>query len=179
MVRVNTQNFPMSNEDGEKFSLVEHVTEIKRAGDVRSWRVFVLGKNNRLVEGRICAVRKTEEAIKIAHEKIKKKAIMKKHITQPETMEYAKYVIVFTNYPEESFTDVEILEWYRGRWQVELTFKRFKSIAQLGHLPKYRDDSSEAWLYGKLFVALLTEKLIRHACSISPWGYELEEYARS
>ena len=82
---------------------------------------------------------------------------MKKHVTQPETMEYAKYVIIFTNYPEDSFSDVEILEWYRGRWQVELTFKRFKSIAQLGHLPKYRDDSSEAWLYGKLFVKLFIQ----------------------
>ena len=49
------------------------------------------------------------------------------------------------------------------------------TIAQLGHLPKYSSDSSKAWLYGKLFVALLTEKLINHASSISPWGYVLEE----
>ena len=34
-------------------------------------------------------------------------------------------------------------------------FKRFKSLAQLGHLPKYDDDSAKAWLYGKLLVALL------------------------
>ena len=32
----------------------------------------------------------------------------------------------------------------------------------------------KAWLYGKLFVALLTEKLIHHACAVSPWGYLLE-----
>jgi len=51
----------------------------------------------------------------------------------------------------------------------------FQSIAQLGHLPKYSDDSSKAWLYGKLFVALLTEKLIRQASSVFPWGYILEE----
>ncbi|MHC4192232.1 MAG: transposase, partial [Planctomycetota bacterium] len=71
--------------------------------------------------------------------------------------------------------NIDVLEWYRIRWQVELVFKRFKSIAQLGHLPKHSDDSSKAWLYGKLFVALLTEKLISHASSISPWGYILEE----
>ena len=49
-------------------------------------------------------------------------------------------------------------------------FKRFKSLAQLGHLPKYDDESAKAWLYGKLLV----EKLIRHAITISPWGYDLE-----
>ena len=61
----------------------------------------------------------------------------------------------------ETFADEEVLEWYRTRWQVELVFKRFKSLAQLGHLPKHDDESAKAWLYGKLLVALLVEKLTR------------------
>ena len=32
-------------------------------------------------------------------------------------------------------------------------FKRFKSLAELGHLPKHDEHSARAWLYGKLFVA--------------------------
>ena len=83
------------------------------------------------------------------------------------------YVIVFTTFPEPPFSAEDVLEWYRLRWQVELVFKRFKSLAQLGHLPKYDDDSAKAWLYGKLFVALLVEKLIHHARAISPWGYDV------
>ena len=51
-------------------------------------------------------------------------------------------------------------------------FQRFKSLAQLGHLPKHNDDR-QAWLCGKLLVALLVEKLIRHALGISPSGYDL------
>ena len=61
-----------------------------------------------------------------------------------------------------------MLEWYHLRWQAELVFKRFKSLAQLGHVRKYDDDSAKAWLYDKLFVALLVEKLIHHARAISP-----------
>jgi hypothetical protein len=45
----------------------------------------------------------------------------------------------------------------------------------LGHLPKHQDRSSRAWLYGKLLVALLTQKLARLGSSISPWGYPLPE----
>ena len=49
-------------------------------------------------------------------------------------------------------------------------FKRLKSLAQLGHLPKMDDENSQAaWLYGKLMVALLTEKMVRHA-RIFPLG---------
>ena len=54
------------------------------------------------------------------------------------------------------------------RWQVELVFKRLKSVAQLGYLPKRGGESSKAWLYGKLFSALLTVKLIAHASALSP-----------
>jgi len=59
----------------------------------------------------------------------------------------------------------------------QLNFKRMKSIAQLGHLPKYDDRSSRAWLYGKLLLALLTEKMIRVARTVSPWGYNLPQTA--
>jgi len=82
-------------------------------------------------------------------------------------------VIVFTTFPEEAFPPAAILEWYRLRWQVELVFKRFKSLAQLGHLPKQDERSAKAWLYGQLLVALLVEKLVGHAAAVSPWGYRL------
>ena len=55
----------------------------------------------------------------------------------------------FTTFPcSMNLAGADVLEWYRLRWQVELVFKRFKSLAQLGHVPKYDDDSAKAWLYG-------------------------------
>jgi len=86
-------------------------------------------------------------------------------------LEYAQYVIVFTTLPVISFQVADVLEWYRVRWQMELIFKRLKSLTGLGHLPKYDEASSRAWLYGKLFIGLLTEKLLQYATRISPWGY--------
>jgi hypothetical protein len=179
MVRVNTQSLLILNLKSQPFQLLKNVTAIKKAGTVRSWKVLIPGRSGAHVQGRICAIRKSNEAIKLAHEKLKRNAQKKGRSLKPETLEYAKYVIVFTNFPETSFSDIEVLDWYRSRWQVELIFKRFKSIAQLGHLPKHSDDSSKAWLYGKLFVALLTNKLIEYASSVSPWGYILEEHATS
>ncbi len=174
MVRVNTKSLLLQDLKGKAFPLLRKVTALKRPGAVRSWHVLVPSQRGTTVMGRICAIRKTEEAIKLAHEKLRAVAIKKQKSIQPQTLEFAKFVIVFTTFPDDSFSDRSVLEWYRLRWQIELVFKRFKSIAELGHLPKRSDDSSKAWLYGKLFVALLTEKLVDHASTISPWGYFLE-----
>ena len=97
----------------------------------------------------------------------------------PETRKYAEYVLVFTTLPTSVASTEQILEAYRLRWQVELTFKRLKSIAQIGHVPKHDDQSSRAWLYGKLFVALLSQRLAQVGNTISPWGYLLPETAHS
>ena len=46
--------------------------------------------------------------------------------------------------------------------------KRFKLLAQLGNLPKHVAEGAKAWLYGKLFEALLVANLIAHARANSP-----------
>lgn len=175
-VRVNTAVLPLQDTRGNDFDLLKAVKSVTKPGISKAWRVETYNKNRAFVKGRLCVIRKSKEAIKLAHEKIIKEAIKKGRKTQPQTLEYAKYIILFTTFPEGDFAPSEILEWYRTRWQVELVFKRFKSLAQLGHLPKQDDESAKAWLYGKLFVALVVEKLIEHACSVSPWGYLLEEF---
>jgi len=174
-VRVNTASLPLQTLEGASFELLKKLGTLKGTHLSNSWPAVTYENSFYKVQGRICAIRKSEEAIDIAHKKLKRNASKKGCKLQPETLEYAKYIILFTTFPEVDFSSEEVLEWYRVRWQVELVFKRFKSLAGLGHLPKYDDDSSKAWLYGKLLVALLTEKLAEYASFFSPWGYILEQ----
>lgn len=176
LCRLNTSSLSFYTQDDREFHLLKQVKKIKEAGEPHQWDVKVKNKNERMsVNGRLCVLRKSEEAAKRALEKIKRKANKTGVKVKPETIEYAKYIIVFTTLPKEKFPTLKVLEWYRVRWQIELLFKRLKSLAAFGHLPKYDDQSSRAWLYGKLFIGLLTEKLMRHASAISPWGYCLSE----
>ncbi len=175
-VRVNTGALHFEKASGQPFDLLSSVETLQQAGAVGVWSAAV--KAETPVAGRICALRKTEEAIEEAHNKIHKTAQRKRKKPREETLRYACYVILFTTFPEAKFSATEVLQWYRLRWQVELVFKRFKSLAQLGHLPKFDDDSARAWLYGKLLIALLTEKIVRHARTLSPWGYDMQAYVQ-
>ena len=178
-VRVNTGSLVLESAEGRRFDLLACVESLRQPGPVGVWTARAVAPAGPPVAGRICAVRKTDEAIEVAHAKICKTAQRKGNKVKPETLRFARYVIVFTTYPPAEFAARDVLEWYRLRWQVELVFKRFKSLAQLGHLPKYDEESAQAWLYGKLLVALLVEKVVRHALTISPWGYDVQTEAGS
>jgi hypothetical protein len=82
------------------------------------------------------------------------------------------YTFVFTTL-DRSFAPATVLEIYRGRWQIELAFKRLKSIIALGHLRKTGLEGAKAWLHGKLLVAFLIEALIIAGERFFPWGYPI------
>lgn len=170
IVRVNTGTLPLWTPEHEPFPLLERLRRIEQPGDTGEWQVSVPADQGP-ISGRVCAVRKSEEAIRKAQRRILRKAQQGGPKTKPETLEYACYVMVFTTLQAVDFSAAQVLEWYRLRWQVELVFKRLKQLAGLGHLPKHQDESSRAWLYGKLLIALLTQKLIYTGRAISPWGY--------
>jgi hypothetical protein len=178
LVRVNPQSLPLKSATGRPWALLPHLRSLTKAGRIGVWNVVVAGLRPE-VRGRICALRKNEHSIRQAHQRLRRKSSKKGVRVQAETFEFAKYVVVFATFPKEDFSADEILEWYRVRWQIELVFKRLKSVAQLGHLPKYDERSSRAWLYAKMLVALLTQKLVRLGRDISPWGYLLPEAATS
>lgn len=98
------------------------------------------------------------------------KGFGKKGRLSPETLEAADYVIVFTTL-DRTFTASQILEIYRARWQVELCFKRLKSILKVGNLHNKNPETARAWLHGKILVVFLTQSIILAARSLSPWGY--------
>ena len=179
LVRISPHNLEVIDSTGEPMPWKARLGEITDCGHARSWPVYIPRAQGKYIPGRICAIRKTEEAIRQAHKRLHRRASKNGQQLRPETLLYAKYVIVFTTFPEPTFSAVELMRWYRLRWQIELVFKRFKQIAQLGHLPKHDDESAQAWLYGKLFIAMLAEKLIAQARSISPWGCLLLKNAPS
>ena len=174
-VRVNQQSLKVNDLEGNPFSLLPKLeSTLKKMGNIGKWNVLVPGKNGTSVSGRICAIRKSIEATRKAQKKTRNRASKNGEKLNTDTLLFAKYIILFTTFPEEDFSAEDVLEGYRFRWQIELIFKRFKQLAQLGHLPKKDPVSVEAWLYGKLFVAILTQRIIDYANSFSPWGYDME-----
>lgn len=175
-MRLSRLSLPLVDENGCPFPLMRKIKSLRRAGEAGEWWVWVRSGEQEIA-GRLCGIRKSEEATQRAHRLLTLKQRRRKGKVTPEKKEYARYVLVFTTLSKSQATTRQVLECDRLRWQIELTFKRLKSVVQLGHIPKQDDQSSRAWLYGKLFVALLSQKLARIGSAVSPWGYYLPEQA--
>jgi hypothetical protein len=173
IVRLNLTNLPLTDGEGHPFALLPQLRTLD-AGRVGDWPVAVADDKNGLqpIAGRVCAVKKSKAAAQHARARAERDSRRGGHQVQPGTLEAAEYIFVFTTL-EAHVPAPAILEIYRGRWQVELTFKRLKSLLALGHLKKVDPQGGKAWLQGKLFVAILIETLIALADRFFPWGYPL------
>lgn len=169
IVRVNLTNVPFRDEKGERFPLLERLRSLND-GQVADWDVWVAHKGAE-IPGRICAVKLSHAAQEKAVRKAQRQN-SKKGTVKPETLEAARYTFVFTTL-ERTIPAETILECYRARWQIELVFKRLKSLLGLGYLRKKDTESARAWIHAKLLVAFLIEAIKRAARNFSPWGYPL------
>ena len=156
--RLRTNAFKMYSEDNIPVNLLE---QLKRQKDdeVLNLNVHIKGNDNKTIPIRVCAKRKTEDAMKRTQRQLQIKESKKQTKITDDTKEFNKYIVLVTALPEE-IEAKQILEIYRLRWQVEMYFKRLKSIMNYGELPKRRTDSVFAWLNGKIMIALLIEKIL-------------------
>jgi len=157
--------------DNEEFKVVEELKGLK-VGQIREWPLTASTSEGTELNLRLCAIKKNKKAAEAAIKKLKKEASKKQKTIDPETLELHKYVITLTSLKQEISAKL-ILELYRCRWQVEIAFKRLKSIMGLGHLPKTDVQSCRAWLHGKMFVSLLELAIVDEGRLFSPWGYPL------
>ena len=82
-------------------------------------------------------------------------------------------MFVITSLPA-SISAEKVLDFYRLRWQIELVFKRYKSLLGFGNIPTKTKESSEVWLNGKMFLALLIEKYLGDIDFSPSWNIRTE-----
>ena len=170
-IRLNHGGLKLVGGTGRPFGLIPKLRRLRCGGESAEWACSIRSSDDgSLIPGRICAIRKTEAQIADGRRRIREKAWKSGRKTSPDTYFVNEYVILFTTFETEKYPLRTVLEMYRWRWQIELHFKRLKSLIQFGHLPTKGDESSKAWLYGKMFVALLIEQISRAGNgSFSPW----------
>jgi hypothetical protein len=165
ILRLRTDGFAVYDENGNKFDIAGGFAGLK-SGERSEAAVFALLPDKSRIPVRICVKRKDKEGCEKSRKKLDRRASRKGTKLREKTVLFNECIVVVPSLPN-TVTAEEVLETYRRRRQVEINFKRLKSIPGFGDLPKKNPAASEAWLNGKIIVALLIEAFIAKA-SFSP-----------
>lgn len=120
---------------------------------------------------RLVVRRKDPQQVEAEHKRLLKDARKRGKQPDPRSLEAAKYILLLTSLPAATFPPADVLTPYRFRWQIELAFKRFKSLAGLDSLPAKKPELARAWLYARLIVAIIAEQIAGQVPDSPPSGY--------
>lgn len=145
-----------------RFELSEKLAEEWEEGKVLDLELYYrTGKEYYPV--RVCAIGKTEEAIQAGTARIKRSNHGENRTKVTPLQEiFNKFIVVTTNLPA-SILPQQVLELYRMRWQIEMVFKRLKSIIHYDELLAKKDSTARTWFHCKLLVAAICETYVQRS----------------
>jgi len=79
---------------------------------------------------------------------------------------------ILTTLNQTELPALAALALYRLRWQIELLFKRLKSLLHLDTLPSRQGPTAKSWMLARLIAAALAQRLVQPSGPLSPWGYK-------
>jgi hypothetical protein len=170
LLRLRWTHPPMRDVARRDFRALAHAKRLK-IGQVGEWPVTLLDPDHEPIKGRVVATKLPTPVAAKAERRVAKTSIKKARSVNPRSLQAAHFVMIFTTLPSATLAATDVLELYRFRWQIELTFKRLKQLLKLGRLPHKDSHAAQSWILAKLVIALLLETLYRNARSISPWGF--------
>lgn len=145
-----------------RFELLEHLPQ---GDEPVEHPVRLRGQPERL---RLIIAPLPPHAVAAARQRVARRASRSGSQTQPGTRVAAGYLMLLTSLPAASTPAARVVALYRSRWQVELGFKRLKTLGGLGALPASDPQLARTWLLAQLIGAVLTEDIAAPMAAFPP-----------
>jgi hypothetical protein len=160
LVRVGWLKLPFEDEQGKSWDPIAWLRQahLLPGGQPQEARVWVTTPQGRF-EIRFLARALPSDAAEEARRRVRKQAKKNKKGPDERSLFAAGFVLLATNLPVAQWTMPQIFDIYRFRWQVELVFKRLKSLLALDGLRAKDPQLAMVYLLGKVLAALLIERI--------------------
>jgi hypothetical protein len=165
IVRVNRGTLPLYDTRGKLIDIMAQLRGTDAREQVKQCRAFV-HEGERQIPGRLCWIRLPEDKAAQARERARREA---EGPCDTETLFAAEFVLVFTTVLH-GLSASQILTAYRARWQVELDFKRSKSIRELDRLPNFLPETIHSWICAKLLLQAVAVRMASPTAAFPPGG---------
>jgi hypothetical protein len=165
LVRYNRESLPVFDAAGARVDVNRLLSSVSERGVAHEERIFVRARGGPMRAARLCFLRLAQRDANKARERMRREGVL-----DAESLAMAEYIVILTTADESRLDATKILALYRARWQVELDFKRDKTIGGLDALPNFLPESIRGWLCAKVLLGQIARRLASQRVAIPPSG---------
>ena len=171
IVRTGWNSVRLRRPDGAPFDLFAALDGVPEQGIADIELSIALDRAERQrMPVRLVILRKSAAEAERSRRRARRKSRKQGKTPQSRSLRAAGYVLLLTSLPATSLGAADVLALYRLRWQIELVFKRLKSLLHLDQLPAKDPALARSWIFAKLIAALLLEDMTGLLLDSPPCG---------
>jgi hypothetical protein len=165
IVRYNRGTLPLYDKHGGRLDVDALLRQTSIRGQAYQRPAVVHGPEG-VVTGRLCWLHLPEDKAIEARKRLQRET---EGECDADALYAAEFVVVFTTTTTQ-LSAQQVLEVYRARWQIELEFKRSKSIEGLDKLPNFLPETIYSWICAHLLLQQIAYKMATSAVAFPPSG---------
>jgi len=171
IVRMRWNTVRLVDAAADPLDLVKLLQALPAATETHDIAVRVQsGQHQTPVPIRLVVRRRTPEETAAATKRLRREASRRQTRLDDRSLIAAGFFVLATSLPAADFPPAEVLAVYRLRWQIELAFKRLKSLLHIDKIRTRTETGTRCWLYAHLIVALLCDDLSQEILESFPSG---------
>jgi hypothetical protein len=163
LVRYNRHAMPLYTAQGLPIDVPGLLRSTTGRGRAHERNVYIRTRREGMVAARLCWLRLSVDDARKARAHAKRNGIK-----DDGELGLCEYVAIVTTADGARINTGQVLDLYRARWQVELNFKRDKSLGELDRLPNMIPKTIHSWLCAKVLLNLIVQRLCAQKVSVSP-----------
>lgn len=169
VVRIGWKSLRLRNPDGTALDLQAQLGHATNAPVDLQVQV-VNGRKRSLppIPARLIIIKKDSQVVPDSRKRAQRSSRRGGHVIQQATLKAADYLILVTSLDQAGHSTTQVAELYRLRWQIELAFKRLKSLLDFDKLPARDAKLAKSWLLAKLLTAMIAEDLSQQVLDSPP-----------
>jgi Transposase DDE domain len=162
ITRISWSSVQLHDAEGQRVDLMALLRETTQTREVPVW-----------IKGISCATRLVirplpADAAERQRARRIRKANRDSRKIDPRTIQAAGFLMLLTSLPANAQPTERITALYGDRWQVEIGFKRLKTLGRLDELPAADPTLARTWLLAHLIAAVLTDDLANEIVGFPP-----------
>jgi hypothetical protein len=162
ITRISWGSVKLDDAEGQRVDLMALLREATQTREVPVW-----------IKGIACATRLViqplpAEAAERQRARRIRKANRDSRKIDPRTIQAAGFLMLLTSLTADAQPAERVTALYGHRWQVEIGFKRLKTLGRLDELPSADPVLARTWLLAHLIAAVLTDDLANEIVGFPP-----------